>query len=129
MKKKVENVCFGKGGVRKEITLRRKALCKYFRVPAPRPMTQETFHPRSARHRPADSQHMVYPRRYSARTHFGNRGTADVRVERRLAPSGGDDKSSCGWHGSGSGSFYGSPSRKEEKAAAGGGRRIFDSIV
>jgi len=83
--------------------------------------------------RPAISQHMVYPRRYSARTHFGNRGTVDVRVERRLAPSGGDDKSSCGWRGSGSGSFYGSPSRKEEnsygRGARTGGRRIFDSIM
>jgi len=51
---------------------------------------------------------------YTSRTHFGNRGNADVRVERRLAPSGGDDISLCGWHGSGSGSFYGSPERTEE---------------
>jgi len=36
------------------------------------------------------------PMVYTGRTHFGNRGNADVRVERRLAPSGGDDKLSCG---------------------------------
>lgn len=67
----------------------------------------------------------IYPW-YSGRSHFGNRGTVDVRVERRLAPSGGDDKSSCGWHGSGSGSFYGSPARMKENGRVWwftGGRR------
>jgi len=46
------------GGVRREITLWRKALCKYFRVPAPGPLTQETFYPRPAhchRRRPSAS--------------------------------------------------------------------------
>jgi len=129
-KKKLKMSVFGKGGVRREITLRRKALCKYFRVPVPRTMTQETFHPRPATSSSsAISQHMVYPRRYSARTHFGNRGTADVRVERRLAPSGGDDKSSCGWRGSGSGSFYGSPSRKEENSHGWGRARAADGYL
>jgi len=44
---------------------------------------------------PSAIAHGIYPW-YSDPTHFGNRGTVDVRVERRLAPSGGDDKSSCG---------------------------------
>ncbi|KAL5237779.1 hypothetical protein ACI65C_005189 [Semiaphis heraclei] len=66
-------------------------------------------------HRPAVSYSTWYkPVVYTGRKHFGNRGDPDVRVERRLAPSGVDDKSSCWWHGSGSGSFYGSPEKTEE---------------
>ncbi|KAL4104888.1 hypothetical protein QTP88_020164 [Uroleucon formosanum] len=45
--------------------------------------------------RPSAIPRGIYPR-YSGRSHFGNRGTVDMRVERRLAPSGGDDKSSYG---------------------------------
>lgn len=69
-----------------------------------------------------------YPQWYSARIpQFGNRGAADVRVERRLAPSVGDDKSPCRqrrWHGSGSGSFQ-SPPRKKTAAWEGGCQWIF----